>query len=611
MIGNILRNRYQILRKLGGGGFGDTYLAQDLDLPGCPSCVVKHLKPKHTDPDILLMARRLFEREARVLYELGQKYQQFPKVFAHFEEDQEFYLVQEYIEGHNLTQELFSGQPLSEQQVIILLKDIFEVVALIHECNIIHRDIKPANLMRRYRDGKIVLIDFGAVKEISTLIVNPQGHTNFTIAVGSPGYMPSEQAAGKPRLSSDVYAVGMIGIQALTGIKPDQLPEDMRTGEILWRDRTSTSTNFAAILDKMVRYHFNQRYSDANEALAAIIPLASSLNSIPIVNKSPQNLSIEPTEPLVIRQPVVPQSLAPNLSTFEFTVVTVNQQGKTISREIKQGRMFIEDLGSGIALEMVYIPGGKFLMGSPETEQGRSNTESPQHWVTVPGFYMGKYPVTQEQYQVLTGTNPSYFRGRDSSSKQPVERVSWSAAVIFCKRLSKLTRKNYKLPSESQWEYACRAGTITPFHFGETLNPKLANYNREKHLKKRSAEYFQANNASNVFDMNENLSELQEHSQEGTKEVGYFQIANAFGLYDMHGNVWEWCQDIWHYNYEGAPTNGSPWESGENSRYRLLRGGSWFDSGGSCRSAYRSDGAIDYDNFNCGFRVCIPREYIF
>lgn len=259
-----LRNRFEIIKHLGSGGSGDTYLAIDLDLPGQPHCVVKHLKPKDSNPAVLPIAKSLFDREAEVLYQLGNDHDQIPRLFAHFDEDGDFYLVQEFIDGHALTQEIVPGQRLSENTVFNLLKDILEVLAFVHQNDIIHRDIKPQNLMRRYSDRKIVLIDFGSIKKIGALV------PGLTIAVGTPGYMPSEQAKGKPKLCSDIYAVGMIGIQALTGLIPEQLQEDPNTGEVLWRDRAQVSDGLANILDKMVRDRYNQRYQSASEALEAL-----------------------------------------------------------------------------------------------------------------------------------------------------------------------------------------------------------------------------------------------------------------------------------------------------------------------------------------------------
>ncbi|MDY6803559.1 MAG: serine/threonine-protein kinase [Cyanobacteriota bacterium] len=269
--GTILRNRYRILQKLGSGGFGDTYLAEDGDLPGNPPCVVKHLQPKTNDPAAMPVAKRLFETEAATLYKLGQESKRIPSLFAHFEEGGEFYLVQEYIDGEDLSKEVTPGKRLGESEVRELLVGILEVLEVAHRQKVIHRDIKPQNLMRRREDGKIVLIDFGAVKEIGTLIVNARGQTSVTIAVGTPGYMPSEQSNGRPKLSSDIYAVGMVGIQALTGLMPQQLPEDPETGEVVWRDRVSVSKEFGNFLEKMVYDHFSRRYQTATEALAAVV----------------------------------------------------------------------------------------------------------------------------------------------------------------------------------------------------------------------------------------------------------------------------------------------------------------------------------------------------
>ncbi|MEH2223188.1 serine/threonine-protein kinase [Nostoc sp.] len=278
-----LRNRFEIVKHLGSGGSGDTYLAIDLDLPGQPHCVVKHFHPKDSNPAVLPIAKKLFDREAEVLYQLGNDHDQIPRLFAHFDEDGDFYLVQEFIDGHALTQEILPGQRLNENTVLNLLKDILEVLAFVHQHDIIHRDIKPQNLMRRYSDQKIVLIDFGSIKRIGAL------GAGLTIAVGTPGYMPSEQGKGKPKLCSDIYAVGMIGIQALTGLMPEQLPEDPSTGEVIWRDKAEVSDALANILDTMVRDRYNQRYQSATEAFQALnsdVALSQSSQSADINHKA-------------------------------------------------------------------------------------------------------------------------------------------------------------------------------------------------------------------------------------------------------------------------------------------------------------------------------------
>ncbi|WP_334310517.1 SUMF1/EgtB/PvdO family nonheme iron enzyme [Dolichospermum circinale] len=262
------------------------------------------------------------------------------------------------------------------------------------------------------------------------------------------------------------------------------------------------------------------------------------------------------------------------LKLEQIEVVTVDKFGEIIQRQPRVARYFIEDLGNGVKLEMAAIPGGSFMMGSPENEEKRSDRESPQHQVTVPSFFMGKYPVTQAQYQAIMGNNPSYFQGQN----RPVERVSWNDAVKFCELLSQRTGKNYTLPSEAQWEYACRAGTTTPFYFGESITPDLVNYYG-------NYPYGYA-------------PEGEYRSQ--TTYVGSFP-PNAFGLYDMHGNVWDWCLDDWVNSYNNAPTDGSAVTSSSN--YKLLRGGSWYSNPANCRSAYRSYDVAGFDYYYYGFRV--------
>lgn len=265
----LLGGRYQIIRRLSAGGFSRTFLVRDLHLPNNPKCVIKQLKLQDKDTSTLEMARRLFDTEARVLYHLGD-HPQIPTLLAHFEENREFYLAQEYIEGDRLSRHLAEGKPWSESRTILLLEQVLEILTFVHQQQVIHRDVKPSNLIRRREDGKIVLIDFGAVKQVtqSPLVDAETGATNLTVAIGTQGYMPSEQYAGKPRFSSDVYAIGMIGIRALTGIHPRNFQEDLVTGELDWhRYAPNVSPQLLMILDRMVRYDFRDRYPTALEAL--------------------------------------------------------------------------------------------------------------------------------------------------------------------------------------------------------------------------------------------------------------------------------------------------------------------------------------------------------
>lgn len=289
LIGKTLRNRYQILQKIGEGGFGVTYRAIDSDLPGQPVCIAKHFKPKNSHPGILKIAEEKFNQEAQTLYRLGNANKQIPSLFAHFEENGQFYLVQEFVDGYDLIEEVFSNYHRKEQEVLQLLKEILEVLAFVHQQNVIHRDIKPQNIMRR-KDGKIVLIDFGAVKEIAGLGVNP-GEISQTVAIGTPGYMPREQQSGYPNFSSDIYAVGIIGFQALTGLyrNPLELPQDYHTKELYCAlfPECEISPAFAEILDKMVRYDNLQRYKNAAVALEAVNNLLKLEQTTTVVVPSP------------------------------------------------------------------------------------------------------------------------------------------------------------------------------------------------------------------------------------------------------------------------------------------------------------------------------------
>ncbi|MEG4589098.1 SUMF1/EgtB/PvdO family nonheme iron enzyme [Microcoleus sp. MOSTC5] len=267
-----------------------------------------------------------------------------------------------------------------------------------------------------------------------------------------------------------------------------------------------------------------------------------------------------------------------NLPKFEFETVTVDVRGNITNRQRHQAQFISENLGSGAILDMVAIPGGSFVMSSPSTETERSDYEGPQHNVNIPPFFMGKYEVTNEQYQAVMGNNPSNFKG----AKRPVANVSWDDAVEFCHKLTQKTGKTYRLPSEAEWEYACRARTSTPFYFGDTITPDLVNYDGS------NSPYGSA--PKGLY-------------RQQTTDVGSFP-PNAFGLYDMHGNVYEWCSDKWHDNYNGAPTDGSSWETGGDNN-RVQRGGSWKGHALYCRCAFRyRNSAVDrYRNF--GFRVAL------
>ncbi|MDY6902209.1 MAG: serine/threonine-protein kinase [Cyanobacteriota bacterium] len=304
MIGKLICDRYQVIRILNQGIFCKTYIARDISITDYPTCVVKHFLPSDRIALPIKTRRRLFTREVEALMKLDN-YEYVPYLLNHFEENQEFYLVQEFINGHSLSAELHSGKRWSETKVIKLLKEVLNILIFVHAQGLIHRDVKPSNIMRRKRDNRLVLIDFGAVKPMwNELLRNQANIDNTTIAIGTPGYMPYEQHQGKPVPNSDIYALGMIGIQALTGVHPLQLPKDPDTGEIVWQHLVRINKRLALVINKMVCYHSQNRYKSAIVALAALMQL-NNLNCITSSTKKDSSI-LEAVE------------LAPELNQFSL-----------------------------------------------------------------------------------------------------------------------------------------------------------------------------------------------------------------------------------------------------------------------------------------------------
>ncbi|MFN0087921.1 MAG: formylglycine-generating enzyme family protein [Blastocatellia bacterium] len=311
-----------------------------------------------------------------------------------------------------------------------------------------------------------------------------------------------------------------------------------------------------------------------NRGKRAATAAATFSKSIAVAGVELPALSPPPTPSL----PLVP---------FEFQTVTLDKRGKEIARRDLTARQFIEELAPGVSLEMVEIPGGTFKMGSPESEEGHWKREAPHHEVAVPPFFIGKFTITQAQWRVVAGwekveidlkPEPSHFKGDD----RPVENVSWFDVIEFCARLSKKTERQYRLPSEAEWEYACRAGTTTPFAFGETITPEIVNYDGNYPYAK----------AKKGKDRNETIP------------VGSLGVANALGLYDMHGNVLEWCEDAFVDTYEGVSIDGSARLS-EGDSSRVLRGGSYVSSAVYCRAAFRDWNVARFHNRYVGARVVV------
>lgn len=269
--GQVIAYRYQVLDTLAKGAFGTTYLAQDTYLPDHPKCVIKQLKPDSDDPKFLEISRRLFEQEASILGNLGN-HPRIPKLLSYFESEQDFFLVQEFIDGISIAQEVSPEKRWPESKVKAFLLECLEILQFVHDLGVIHRDIKPDNLIRRLSDQAVFLLDFGAVKQISR---GQSQAVETTIAVGTPGYMPDEQIRGKPHISSDIYALGTIGIYGLTGVRPVEFDRN-EDDEILWQDRAEVSVGLAAVLRKMVRRDHRKRYQSVSEVLAELQDLPTT-----------------------------------------------------------------------------------------------------------------------------------------------------------------------------------------------------------------------------------------------------------------------------------------------------------------------------------------------
>jgi formylglycine-generating enzyme required for sulfatase activity/predicted Ser/Thr protein kinase len=585
----IENDRFLIQEVLGGGGFGVAYRA--FDRKNNQPVVIKTLNQRQQNQADFEQQQKKFVNEAMTLK--GLKHPHIVKVYELIQEDGLWGMVMEYLDGQELAAYVEQRKQLTEQQALGYIEQVGTALVYVHQEGILHRDIKPHNIMLRAGNREAVLIDFGLARGFI------DGRTLSMTNSLTPAYAPIEQYErhGHFGAYTDVYALAATLYHLLTGTPP--LPSNYRQLNYPLSPPSSLNPQISKALEVGIMKGMELQPQDRPQTMGEFLQLlglgaqaSPSVQFQPIYQ--PQAAAPSPSK----------AGNTPKLTKIQFISVKLDNKGKIVSQPESHADIFNEDLGNGVQLTMVKIPSGKFLMGSPENEAKRDKNESPQHNVSISEFYLGKTLITQAQWVAIIGNNLAGFRGDD---KLPVEQVNWLEAMDFCQKLSKKTGRTYRLPSEAEWEYACRADTNTsfvhgetihipdvrqltyfansntPFAFGETITPAVVNYDGQYPY----------------------LGSANDENRNGATSVGSFP-PNLFGLYDMHGNLWEWCLDEWVDNYNGAPNDGSArgdTKSTNKNKRRLLRGGSWNVDASNCRSASRTYFPASVCLEYIGFRV--------
>jgi formylglycine-generating enzyme required for sulfatase activity len=590
-IGDTIR-KYKIEALVGEGGMGVVWKARDSELGR--AVAIKMIHQRYAlEPDI----RKRFIDEARI--QAALVHQNICTLFDAFDEGGHLYLVQEYVDGLTVKQMLEQcGGPLPIDQTLEIARGVLAGLAHAHEEGVIHRDIKPSNIIVNQK-GRAKIMDFGIAKALGA---ERMGKTKTGMTVGTPEYMSPEQILGKEvDARSDLYSFGMTLYEMLTGKLPFEHTSseyEIQRFHVEGAVPTVRGRNQAVpawldeMLQKCLAKKASERYNSATQ-----VDLTPSPNDIVVPPKpdlpKPEKLPQKPQSSCMLSGCFIALILVAGLVGVAYFTYFINHQARERAAEERAAEARAAEqrsaesrvsqlrapqaaipktpaisLGAGVTMEMVPVPPGSYLMGSPEAEAGRDNDETPRHQVTISRpFYIGKYEVTQAQWVCVMGSNPSWFKGEDL----PVENVSWNDCLEFCRKLTERERAAgrlpagvvYRLPTEAEWEYACRAGTTTRYYTGDS----------ESDLAR--AGWFDGN------------------SGDRTHPVGQ-KVANAFGLYDMHGNVWEWCQD-WYGSYitDDATDPGGP----QRGSLRVLRGGSWSNNASYCPA---------FADSSLGFRLVLP-----
>ncbi|MFP4502229.1 MAG: SUMF1/EgtB/PvdO family nonheme iron enzyme [Candidatus Hydrogenedentota bacterium] len=624
----VLAGRFRLVQRVGRGGMGEVWLAQDTELE-------EYVALKVLKPELLGNNRAVdsFKREVRLTRKL--RHPNIVGVHDFHTHGGLHFISMEYVDGASLADRLAQrGEPFTLDEVLPWAQQVAAALGYAHSKEVLHRDVKPGNMLVA-QDGTLKLADFGIARIAKDTQTRLTGHaTSGTLAYMSPQQLMNEKAhRNDPR--NDVYAFAVTLYELLSGDPPFtggdismqimmKQPEPLEdvpphvNGALLHglaKEVVERPPNCAALVKLLEQAAARPREGERPREGAR----TREPETLPTTQHTAQREGERPREPetppttqhTAQREGERPREPATAPSEKKSNCISDQDIGlmDTTDPAVSPCEVFPDiaaarqrttapngeitrtvDLGGGVMLDLVWIPPGEFLMGSPESEERRSDPEGPQHPVEITrGFWMGKYPVTQAQWEAVMGNNPSHFSEKrlgtrvsrffgapeKEYSSWPVESISWNDCREFLKALNKrFTHDESRLPTEAEWEYACRAGSTTAYCFGDSESDLGA------------------------------YAWYDDNSGGETHPVGR-KRANAWGLHDMHGNVWEWCEDDSHSNYTGAPADGSAWVDSPRGSSRVLRGGSWFFDPGYCRSADRDGSAPGNGNCNLGFRLAL------
>ena len=593
LLGVVLSGKYQIQSHLGSGGMSAVYRANRLHIGD--TIALKVLLP-HLAKDASLAER--FRLEARSAARVQHPHVVTIYDYSEAVGDQPAFIAMELVPGRSLRQTLEAEGRLDLPRAGRLMKAICAGLNAAHKSDVLHRDMKPENVMVIAPDDEdesetVKVMDFG----IARLRDQAIALTQTGAQIGTAYYMSPEQWRGGHDIDqrADIYSLGVMFYEMLTGARPFRAEtRDRMMYEHLVAEPPPLPQELICCpaLDGVVRQALEKepslRWSDALSFARAVREAIAETIAKPSRGLTGE-LKLESLPHLATAS--APTEISPSLV---FQTVRLDHTGQVVGNTELQVPARTEQLPGGSTLEMLWLPGGAFMMGSPETEAGRWANEGPRHEELLKPFYLGRFPVTQAQWRAVAQLPPArlplkpepfYFKGDDAL---PAEYISWPEAEEFCARLTQATGRKYRLPSEAEWEYACRGGTQTPFSFGETVTPEFVNYDGEYPYGQAAAQLTRGR----------------------PTPAGALGVANSFGFYDMHGNVWEWCRDVWYDSYDAITGDGRARgvTGAVDGRPRVCRGGSWLNLARYCRSAARCHYNAGVHGSQIGFRVAAEAE---